>query len=274
MTFPTSFRLFLLAGTALFLFSCQKEDFQSDASIKAGTDGLSKANQAEKFNTFKGPQVRMGNGFVRSFITLSHTGVPKELGIELTKGALSGLPQDPTNFEHATFMVPMHQKTSPGTPFDHVMINWNSHGHEPEIIYGAPHFDFHFYTISEKEQMAIKPGATMEQLPAKALWPKGYVPTEGGVPQMGKHWIDLSSPEFSGKPFTATLIYGSYAGKFIFVEPMITLDFLKRTTWFSAAYGQPEQYRPTNTYYPTRYNIYKGGNKDHYFVTLSGFVKR
>jgi hypothetical protein len=51
---------------------------------------------------------------------------------------------------------------------------------------------------------------------------------------MGVHWIDARSPEIQAllghpelaKPFTTTFIYGSWNGRFTFVEPMITRDFI------------------------------------------------
>ncbi len=70
--------------------------------------------------------------------------------------------------------------------------------------------------------MTISPSdPKMEQIPAPVLWPDGYIPTPGGVPQLGKHWVNPgASPELCcGQPFNHTLIYGSYDSKFIFIEP-------------------------------------------------------
>ena len=55
-----------------------------------------------------------------------------------------------------------------------------------------------------------------------------------GVPLMGVHWIDVRSPELQGmfgkpeayKPFTTTFLYGSWEGRFIFAEPMITRAYI------------------------------------------------
>ena len=205
---------------------------------------------------------------MRSFITISHTGVPYEAGVEMTADALQGL-----GHEVIQLSFPFHKKAGEVTPFDHVLLDWNPHGHEP-FFYELPHFDFHFYTVSEKERMAISPTSPhMEQLPPMQYWPQGFVPTPGGVPQMGKHWINPASPEISGgQLFTHTFIYGSYAGKFIFVEPMITRSFLLSGQTVSMPYGQPNQFMATNTYHPTKYNIYRRDGK--YYVTLSDFVWR
>ncbi|MEJ7912434.1 MAG: hypothetical protein WKF70_04720 [Chitinophagaceae bacterium] len=61
---------------------------------KATISMAAKGDQPDKENTFYGPQVQMGNGKARSFTTITHSGVPKELGMEITKGALSGFPDD------------------------------------------------------------------------------------------------------------------------------------------------------------------------------------
>lgn len=90
---------------------------------------------------------------------------------------------------------------------------------------------------------------------------------------MGKHWINPASPEISGgQLFTHTFIYGSYAGQFNFVEPMVTRAFLLSGQSVSMEYGQPAQFMITDSYYPTKYNIYKTEGK--YYISLSDFVRR
>jgi hypothetical protein len=53
-------------------------------------------------------------------------------------------------------------------------------------------------------------------------------PAQAAVPKMGLHWVDTNSPELPprNQPFTATFIIGSWGGKVIFDEPMITRDFI------------------------------------------------
>lgn len=263
-----------LAGVAT-LSSCKKEitskeEIQDNLVMSSSKNKM--ANPELKLNTFYGPQVQIGNGKARSFLVLSHTGVPQELGIELTDGALSGLPEDG---EHAAFVLPLHQKTNATTPFDHIVINWNPHGHPPFELFGEPHFDFHFYTISIGEQMAIPeytPGSPHDILPEAAYWPAGFVPLPGGEAQMGKHWADVVHPVLPGT-FTHTMIYGSYKGAMIFVEPMITRAFLESGTNVSMPYGQPSQFQKTGTYYPTSYNVTSDETGKH-IISLSNFALR
>ncbi|MDQ6609374.1 MAG: DUF5602 domain-containing protein [Bacteroidota bacterium] len=255
------------------LNACKKEVVQQEQALTAIESVSAKANQAEKFNTFNGPEVQMGNGKARSWITISHTGVPSEIGIELTAGALSGLPSDPLAFSEEEFVLPLHQKAKEVTPFEHIVINWNPAGHEPGP-YQVPHFDFHFYTITNQERLTITPASPlMDQLPDHMYWPQGYVPTPGGVPQMGKHWVNPASPELNRAPFTHTFIYGSYAGKFTFDEPMITLAFLKSGASVSMPFNQPAHFQQSGVYYPTTYNIRQDESGKHY-ITLGGFVLR
>ena len=105
-------------------------------------------------------------------------------------------------------------------------------------IYGAPHFDFHFYTVSDSVcSKAILPSdpqfaTKAANFPASSFIPTGYVPPPGvpaanTIPVMGLHWSNTASPELNGKPFTSTFIFSSYDGRFIFIEPMITKAFLE-----------------------------------------------
>ena len=63
-----------------------------------------------KNTTYYGTPVKMGNGYSRSWITISNKGVPKEIGVEMTDEVLYGLPV--TNFSLA---VPLHLKAKETT---------------------------------------------------------------------------------------------------------------------------------------------------------------
>jgi hypothetical protein len=129
---------------------------------------------------------------------------------------------DPTKF------VLLFPKVKGGNFYTHALVDWNPQGHFPPGTYDLPHFDFHFYIISNEDRMKI--GATDPELdvaPDSKYAPQLYLKIPGGEPEMGAHWIDLLSPEFNGAVFTKTFIWGSYNGEFIFWEPMITLSYLQ-----------------------------------------------
>lgn len=257
---------------------------ENDASLVVMPGGNSSSSNVigrndEKYNTFYGPQLEIGNGHMRSWINITHSGRPLAIGLEMTDGALSNLPTDPANHMEATWHVKLHQKAHDVTPFDHLMINWNVMGHEPPPIYGLPHFDFHFYKVSMEEVMS-----TTDPVKFNIQPPAGYIPTAylfaGGVPMMGAHWVDLMSPELQAPnapgyaAFTHTMIYGSYDGEVTFVEPMITHAFLNSGATVQKWYRQPLLFSPTGTNYPTRYNIWKDNKTQRHYVALDEMIMR
>lgn len=269
--------LFLSGGIISFCFaltSCNKEPLPVMEAKQSTTLQNSLRGNPNQVNVFKGPEVHMGNGKIRSWISINHADIPQEIGVEMENASLFGLPQNPTDFPAATFMLPLHQKAKQLTAFDHIVVNWNVHGHEPEQVFDVPHFDFHFYTISVAEQLAIPPypmaPADFDNLPPNNYWPDMYFPTAGGVPQMGKHWAD----GFFVPPFTKTMIYGSFKGRFIFVEPMVTRALMLSGNTYTETYRQPHVFVPDHKFYPTVYNIYKNAASNKHYVTLSNFVWR
>jgi hypothetical protein len=296
---PAGLLIYLLIPATIIasFISCNKMDVKNPVSAKEGfalNDNSTivmpdaAANVAEKqvapvtssakYNTFYGPEQQMGKGHVRSWINISHDGKPLAIGIEMTDDALQGLTQDPSNFAASTFTLPLHQKAKSVTPFDHIVIDWNPQGHEPPQ-YQVPHFDFHFYKISLADQLAIPPYTPATAAPFDLDPPVGYMPplylhTPGGVPQMGAHWADLLSPEFKGQPFTYTFIYGSYNGHVIFDEPMITMAILQSGVTIHADFRQPQYFDPTNTYYPSRLNIWQDPSNGRHYVSLDHMIWR
>jgi hypothetical protein len=288
----TMLSIIMIAFMTTFI-SCKKTDFKSvtqqiesftanDNATIVVPDASGVANRkshaSEKYNTFYGPQVQMGNGHIRTWVNITHDGTPLALGVEMTDGALTNLPQDPTDFAAATYMLTLHQKAKSVTPFDHVVIDWNVNGHEPAQVYDVPHFDFHFYKISLATQMAIPPYA-VDPTGFDVPLPNGYMPSvyvriPGGVPQMGAHWADVTSPEFRRGGFTSTFIYGTYNGNVTFEEPMITLATLQSGNMIQKDIPQPDYYNPTHTYYPQQYSIWQDTKNGRHYVSLNDMMWR
>ena len=203
-----------------------------------------------------GPAVQVGKGLVRTYVVIDpETDSPIELGVSMSEGAMEGLPEPNAHakhmaaasaHEHLDNHVYLLSLPARGVaPYQFVELDWNPGGHEPPGIYDKPHFDFHFYTISQEERASIVPTDTnfqrkADMLPVEAQRPPFYAMAAApgapapGVPLMGVHWIDVRSPELQkmmGKPeayrsFTTTFIYGSWAGRFTFLEPMITREHI------------------------------------------------
>jgi len=229
----------------------------------------SDSTRADERTTY-GPDVALGNGTAHTWVTLDASGTPTALGLAFTESALTGLP---TMMSGVRLHFPEEGKL---TPFDHAEIDWNPDGHEPQP-YMVPHFDFHFYQITEAQQDAITPAdpdfdAKMAKAPAAEFVPAGYIQTPGGVPQMGAHWVDPTSPELNGQPFTSTFIYGSYDGAFTFMEPMAAVSYLQSKPDTTMAVKLPSHYATPGAY-PTTYGVSFDAGAKEYRITLGGLVQ-
>ncbi len=231
------------------------------------TDGV---RDARRF----GPEVSIGQGTARTYVTLDNDEAV-EIGIELTESALNGLPSD----GHGMYEYVLAMPANHPTPFKHVTVDWNAFGHEPDGIYNRSHFDFHFYTIPDAERKQILPSdpafaTKAANFPTAEFIPAGYIaPDPAAVPMMGVHWVDPTSPELNGQIFSRTFIYGSYDGKMIFVEPMITKAFLE--TKPNAVFEIPtaQRYTPSGPY-PKAYAVRYIEATRRYEIALVNLVHR
>ncbi len=197
-----------------------------------------------------GAPVRLGDGRARTYVVIDqkHDGRAVELGVALDERAMEGLrAPNPEHGEHQDHdMLVLQMPARNATAFRFVELDWNPRGHG--FPHDAPHFDFHFYTISEAEREAIVPSdpqyaAKAANEPPAAAIPAHYAqpgtllgipPAAIAVPKMGMHWFDLRSPELQGllghpeayRPFTTTFIYGAWDGRLTFMEPMITRAYI------------------------------------------------
>jgi hypothetical protein len=251
-------RVFILALSATTLFtSCQKDD-------------------DKKEGIFKGEETQLFNGKMWTWVQNDKNGNPLRLGVTITDAAMNSLPAGGNGGGHQhELMWSLKFGPKANTPFNHLMINWNPDGHEPEPIYGKPHFDFHFYTLTPQQVAAI-PAYEQDSLkfknsPGPAYFPATYINPGGGVPQMGAHWLDVTSGELNGQPFTQTFIYGSFDGKVIFYEPMITKQFLLENANYERNIPQPDKVQETG-YYPTKMKVVKHDGVTE--VILDNFVQR
>lgn len=220
--------------------------------------------------TFYGTAQTLGTGNAKAFVRIDDSGEPVEIGVAITETAMNSLP---SGHEMLDLALELPAQALSKTPFKFVGLDYNPHGHEPDGVYNVPHFDFHFYKVTNAERLAIAPGdAKLDVLPAESYLPAAHFPA-GGVPQMGNHWIDPTSPELNGQPFTTTFLYGSYNGHVTFMEPMITVDFIKNTEHLHSSVKQAQKFSPAGNY-PTTYCIRHNHEDKQYEVTLEDFVKR
>jgi hypothetical protein len=232
-----------------------------------------------------GEAVKLGNGTMRSYIVKDGKKAA-EIGVALSEQALEGLPQHGKKGAHGEFLdyVVALPKNNP-TPYKFVEVDWNPAGHVPNGIYTEPHFDFHFYTIPVEERNTIETTnpnwvANARNIPAAEYMPAGYISTaQAGkvepeadvVPRMGLHWIDPTSPELNGQKFTTTYIYGTWNGKLIFGEPMLTRAFLLSKPNFKDEVPVPQK-AATAGQYGSSYRVFWNADTKEYRVALSGLT--
>lgn len=266
-----------------------KELLVASALLAAATAGIviacsDTSAPNSKAGTFYGPSADFAQGTARAWVTTDASGAATAMGVAMTDGVLQGLPTTAPGPSPTALMVTLGlPEQAKGIGFDHAELGWNPNGHEPPQLYGKPHFDLHFYMVSGAVQAAILPsdpqyGAKAANYPASNFVPTGYVPPPGvaasnAVPQMGLHWTDVKAPEFNGQPFTSTFIFGSWDGRYIFLEPMITKAYLETLPNTTQAIPQPASW-PTAGRFPTTYGVNYDAKAKEYRITLGGLTQR
>jgi hypothetical protein len=218
---------------------------------------------------FNGQKVQIGDGHAWSYVRTDEAGIPIEIGVKFNESALSNLPSGSEYADEFLLELPSEINVP---PFNHITLDWNENGHEPMNVYDLPHFDVHFYFMTESERNSIGPNDNIqfnEPLSAEFL-PPMYLETPGGVPLMGAHIIDLLSPEITGADiFTHTFIYGKYNAQINFLEPMVTKDMLDLKLAVDKEIRHPAEWQ-TPGYYPQRYTIDFDANTNEYRILLTG----
>ncbi|QHL88349.1 hypothetical protein GU926_13275 [Nibribacter ruber] len=224
-------------------------------------------------STYYGPTTWLWGGSVRTWVEMMN-GHPTAMGLELSEEALINLPHEPSEY----FLKLPGQLHATG--IKSISIGWNPDGHEPDGVYTLPHFDFHFYMMTQGQIMNIEGGLDegAYSLMARGVLPATYVfgPAPFAVPHMGLHWSDVTSPEFSPAGFSKTFIYGSNQDKVTFLEPMITLAYMQ-----SLMDGMPisSNIPALNIvddpgYYPSAYTLEYDADRGVYIIALTGLTFR
>ena len=175
----------------------------------------------------------------------------------------------------ATAVVAMPAEARAATGVDHLTVFWEHHGHPP-TPFMTPHFDFHFYTISDAERQTIdcanktKPAV----LPAGYSLPDVTIPGIGVltgicVPRMGMH--SLLTSELAGTtPFSGTMVLGFYDARPIFFEPMVAKARLMEKRTFAIPLVTPAGLA-AGVHYPTRFEAVYDASIPGYRFVFSGF---
>lgn len=251
-------------------------------TVLSGCGGTSAA--PANSGTFFGPSQDLGNGTVRTYVMLDEGGNPTEVGLRMTPTALDDLPGTAAGAP-PMLMLDFPDQAS-ATAFDHVMLNWNPEGHDPVVLFGKPHFDFHFDMVDMATLEAISPSdpgyaTKAERAPEAKYVPEGYVVPPGGpaaaqaVPGMGVHLIDSGDTSIvpGSYDFEQIVINGTWDGRNTFIEPMITREWLLTAPNSQQALKLPQAYQRAG-YHPTTYGVHVDEQTKDYVISLGGMSMR
>ena len=261
-------------GTAAALTACATAlVFAAGCGSGSGTSPIAPTTGGSVFagQTVSGASRAVGNGTVHAFVKTNASGQAETVGLVLSRAALNNLPTTPTEFE-----IDLPQAGGHG--YQVLGLDWNPNGHPAPGIYDLPHFDMHFYVISEATRQQITGEGTSAQT-ALIAPPPATVPTDyqmdvhSVVPTEGVHFEDFTSKEWNGQKFDTTMIFGFYGGKMAFLEPMITREFLlNNTTTTTLPIKQPAVYNP-NVAFPTAYRVSYDAATGDTTITLMDLTK-
>jgi len=172
--------------------------------------------------------------------------------------------------------IPMPDDARRSTGVTQLTVYWEAHGHPPAPFL-TPHFDFHFYVISDSARLAIDCADSTKPatLPAGYSLPDMDLPGIGHlpgvcVPQMGMH--SLPTRELTDTViFSGTMVMGFYQGHPIFFEPMIARAKLLERRSFSIPMATPAGI-PAGVHFPTKFEAQYDPAIPGYRFVFSGLL--
>lgn len=267
--------------------------------------GATRGSSSER--TLQGEAVKVGAGTARMFVDVAADGTPSTVGIVLSAAAMQGLPTTMNNTSRcfdkdgdkhlahgecigdyqSTLALPNEAKDL-NLPVSWATVNWNPEGHMHPAppVWGAAHFDFHFFMAEPAVVNSIRPGKCGEiidcddfakarlPLPAEQQ-PTDYIEVGAAVTAMGNHLVDSKDPELADPSlgFSRTFIFGTYGGRMIFLEPMVSHAYLASRPDACTAIKAPAAWL-TSAYYPTSYCVRYDSTTTTYRITLEGLTLR
>ena len=254
----------------------------------------------------EGAAIPIGNGTLNTYGLIDAEGVPLEIGITFSEGALFALPTTESDSLHCydmnndgnitldecvhghEFVLEFPQEVLDATPFQFGLANWNPTGHGPAGVYDVPHFDVHFYvqSLAGRNGIGVGPGNCVPNMPPVPIdcdeyfkcldsvplpyRGEGFISVGAVEPLMGDHLVNLGAPEFNGSAFGQTWIYGAYEAKINFYEVMLATTYLMNDPVECFPITLPEKFHIAG-YYPSEYCITRNADDRSVDVALRNF---
>ena len=231
----------------------------------------------------------LGEGFVRSFVTLDDQGNPSEVGAILTPGSLSL----PTSETTPDIVIPLSLPSEASTTaFDSLLLKYRTHGVPgvPEAL-GVPRLTLDALSVTPQEIASICPnpdtsgsaavcvGDELAQAlkpPKPEFIPQGMQPSGFVEPGFGERYFDPEAalPIFTGQqPFNTLYDYAFFDGQISSISFGGTKAFLETQSNLTKPIKIPTSYSKTK-YYPTQYSVSFDQTSQEYKLSLSGLTSR
>jgi len=211
---------------------------------------------------------------------VTREGKPVAIEATVPLALISGVPKDePMQWPPVELgSVPLPAQARAAFGLERLGINWEAHGHPP-ATFMTPHFDFHFYNIPATAVSAIdcKDDTKPASVPAGFTLPDIEIPNMGTlvglcVPKMGMHAVPTSDLSATGL-FGASPLVGYYAGRPIFVEPMVAQARLLSKQDFTVTVPSVGDL-PAGVRYPRSIRGHYDAARNEYRLVLSDFPTR
>ncbi len=250
-----------------------------------GGGGSGSVTQTVTPGTYFGQTQPMGNGSVRSFVSVGSDGKPASLGVSFSENALTGLPSDLPPLQHGISTVIQFPSEAAQTPFNHIELRYWPEGHDPDGVLSLSHIDFVSFVISPQERDQITAQgenlAKVLKTPQDSYIPLGFAPIPSvdfayAEARFGTRYFDVAklTPVLSGtETFTTAVFYGYYNGQTNFIEIPITIPLLQSQSGITDTFAAPSSAAKAG-YYPTRFRVQRNPVTNEQTFFLENFVYR
>ncbi len=236
----------------------------------------------------------LGDGFVRSYVTLDDTSdKPSDVGVVFTPGVLS-VSNSAGNVTSVQLALPSEAAS---TGYKHVEVKYLPPDYPPKARMNVPRFEVNFFRLSSQERDKICPNADttgtvpkcvgQEQAiatttPVSGVLPKGLEQPKPdspfyAQPRYGTRYFDRQLVGIAGQNpqlLTSFYSYGFYSGKESFTELLVGKAFLeKQPNQVNTSLKVPTAYSKSG-FYPTKYTVNYDATRQEHSVSLGGFTFR
>jgi hypothetical protein len=186
----------------------------------------------------------------RTDVVRDESGALQEIALAVPLDVIAKLETEIDGFEIAHSFFPI-EDSSGAFPIL-IDIGHNKIGHPPFGVWDVPHFDVHFYALTEEQVLAVtcadQPKVDDDKVPA------GFVVGEC-VDQMGVHAHEPRADSNDPQPLkdkNADVIIGYDKGELTFIEPMLLAEPVFAGETLEANVGRPARVG-RETLWPARF---------------------